>query len=410
MPVILIKEMRLIMDKFLRQLIYSEFKIGKTKFTFLDILFVIVATILGCLMRFSLKSIVTGDYSYFLEPWINEFKEGGYRAISGDFYNYNPPYMVILWFISILPINMLSAVKLVSCLFDFIIALFIALSVLELTNSKSRTMFAYAAAWFFPIIIANSALWAQCDAIYSSFLLMSFYFILKDKPLKSTCFWGIAFGFKMQALFWAPVYILLWAKRKYKLKHFLAVPIMYILSLMPAVLAGKSFSSALHIYSGQAGYQNLLGYCWPGVYELIGNYPYYDYYGPAAMWWTLGILMCVMFYLAYKNYSFGKLQILDVFLFLSMVTVYFLPYMHERYGYPMGLLTIIFGLTHIKKLYFPIIYGIVTYASYTSALVEETTLPLWLYSFLFLGLIIDLGIYIFKYVNSPGLEEVKNGR
>lgn len=387
------------MDKFLRNTIYMKFKIGTVEFTVLDIIFILGISVSGLMMRISLKSVVTGDYTYFLEQWVNELKVNGFGALKGDFYNYNPPYMVILYFISILKINPLTGIKAISCVFDAITALTVAAIVMDISKSKLRTIFAYAAVWILPTVVANGAMWGQCDSIYTSFIVISIYYILKEKPLKAMLLFGIAVGFKMQALFILPAFIILWSKRKVKLVHFLGIPIMYFVSLLPAVLAGKSFADTMGIYMGQTKEHVFLEMNWPGLYELIGIEPYYDYYGPAAMWFTLGILMCIMFYLAYKNYEISKARMIDLFLYIAMVTVYFLPYMHDRYGYVAGTIAIIVGLINIKKLYIPIIHVIVSYGAYQSCLSDNRVVPFWVYSFALLFLVIDFGIYIFKYVN-----------
>lgn len=396
------------MDKFLRNMIDTKFKIRTVEFTVLDIIFLIGISISGFMMRMSLKSTVTGDFTVFLEPWINEFKANGFGALSGDFYNYNPPYMVILYFIAISKINPLSGIKLVSCVFDVVTSLTVALIVLDLTKNKLRSMFAYAAVWILPTIVTNGAMWGQCDAIYGSLVILSVYFMLKEKPFKSMIFLGAAIGFKMQAIFILPAYIILWSKKKVKLVHFLSIPIIYFISLLPAVLAGKGIVDTMGIYMVQAKEQMFLEKNWPGIYELIGIEPYYDYYGPAAMWFTLGILMCIMFYFAYKTYHVSKSHMIDIFLYVSMVTVYFLPYMHERYGYIAGVLAIIVGLVNTKKLYIPIIHVVVSYGAYQSCLSDKRMVPFWIYSFALLFLILDFGIYIFKYINTNAIsyEEV----
>lgn len=396
------------MDQYLRKIIYKKLRFDNVEFTVLDVIFLIGIGISGLMMRLSLKSFVSGDFTFFLEPWINEFKVNGFGALSGDFYNYNPPYMVILYFIAKSNINPLTGIKVVSCIFDLIISLVASLIVLDVTKNKLRASFTYAALWILPTIVANGSMWGQCDAIYGAFLLLSIYLLLKERPTLAMVFLGIAVGFKMQAIFLLPAYIILWSKRKLKLVQFLWIPGIYFISLLPAIFAGKSLADTIGIYMGQAKEQTYLEMNWPGLYELIGIEPYYDYYGPAAIWFTLGILMCIMFYLSYKIYEVNKTHMIDVFLYIAMVTVYFLPYMHERYGYVAGILAIIVGLVNTKKLYIPIIHVIVSYGAYQSCLADRRVVPFWLYSFALLFLILDFGVYIFKYIhkNSLGNKEV----
>lgn len=389
------------MDKWIRSLIYKKFNIKNVEFTVLDFIFLLGITICGCAIRMSVKSMVTGDFEYFLDPWMTMFDEYGFAALGMDFYNYNTPYMILLYLASLTGINHLTAVKLISIVFDFLLAVTVGFVMREMSDSKTKIMFAYGAVWMFPTIVCNSAFWGQCDSIYTFFILLSVYFMLKGKSLPSMILYGIAFAFKMQAIFILPAYLILWTKKKLKLAHFLAIPIMYVLSLVPAMAAGMSFGGAVGLYGKQLG--TATGYLecnWPGVYELIGIEPYWDYYGPAGMWFTVCILMCFMFYMAYKNYKVTNISIIEVFLYVGMLTVYFLPYMHERYGYVAGIFAIIFGLVNMRKIYIPIVHGIVSYTAYQACLTDVIVTPHWVWAIVLLLLLVDMGIYIFKYVQS----------
>ncbi|OYP42229.1 hypothetical protein CG709_04670, partial [Lachnotalea glycerini] len=239
------------MDKKLRNFLYKKIKLAGMEYRILDLIFLAGIILSGFMMRISLKSVVTVDYSYFLERWVGELKINGFGALKEDFYNYNPPYMVILYFISVLKVNPLTGIKVVSCFFDIIIAVTVAAIVKNITKSKQHTMIAFGAAWMLPTVVANGAMWGQCDSIYTSFIMLAIYYILKEKPGKSMIFYGIAFGFKMQSLFILPAFLILWSKRKVKLIHFLNIPLMYFISLLPAVFAGKSFLDTIVFYGGQ---------------------------------------------------------------------------------------------------------------------------------------------------------------
>lgn len=387
------------MEGYLGNFMYKKIKFAEVEFRVIDILFLLGIFVSGFMMRMSLKSVVTVDYSYFLERWVDELKINGFGALKGDFYNYNPPYMVILYLISILKVNTLTGIKAVSCFFDVVIAITVAAIVLDIKKSKFYTMIAFGATWMLPTVVANGAMWAQCDSIYTSFIILSVYFILKEKPMKSMIFYGIAVGFKMQTLFILPAFIVLWTKRKVKLIHFLNIPILYFVSLLPAVIAGKSFKDSIGLYLGQAKEGSQLSYNWPGLYEIFGVDSFYEYYGKPAMCFVLGILMCVMFYLAYKNYAITKERIIDIFFYLAMVSLYFLPHMHERYGYVGGILAIIVGVLNPRKIYIPILHVIASYGAYQAWLSDHRVVPFWIYSFMLLYIVVDFGVYLFKEVN-----------
>lgn len=389
------------MDQWIRGLIYKKIKIKEMEFTILDFIFMLGITICGLAIRISVKSTVTGDFEYFLDPWISIFDEYGFKALGMDFYNYNTPYMILLYLVSLSGINHLTGVKMISCIFDLALSLTVGLMMADITKSKIKTVFSYGAVWIFPTVVTNSALWGQCDSIYAFFIVLSVYLMMKEKSLPSMIIYAIAVSFKMQAIFVLPAFMILWTKRKVKLWQFLCIPIVYFISLLPAVIAGMSFQQALGLYGKQLG--EATGYLernWPGVYELIGIEPYWDYYGPAAIWFTVGILMCFMFFMAYKNYEFDKTGYVDIFLYVGMLTLYFLPYMHERYGYVAGIFAIMFGMINMQKIYIPIVHGLICYVAYQVCLTDHIVFPFWIYSFGLLWLLIDVGIFIYKKVQS----------
>ena len=66
-------------------------------------------------------------------------------------------------------------------------------------------------------------------------------------------FFTLSVGCKLQAGFLLLVMAVLWLKGKYKLWHFLLVPVFYVLLVLPAVALGKPFLETLTLYASQTG-------------------------------------------------------------------------------------------------------------------------------------------------------------
>ena len=230
-------------DQFLRGLVTKKFKIKKFEIGFLDLLLIIFATVFGCSIRYALRNVVAGDYKMFFEPWVATLREagGGFQGLSAEFeyVDYTTPYLLILSFISICPFsNTLILMKMVSIFFDFVAAIAVGFIVYDMTGKKQSGYMAYTVMLFVPTIVANSAMWAQCDIIFTSFVMLSLLYMLRDKPRISLIFYGVAFAFKLQTLFIAPLYLLLWVKKKMKIQHFLWLPIVYSIGIIPSWIAG----------------------------------------------------------------------------------------------------------------------------------------------------------------------------
>lgn len=397
-------------DQFLRGLVTKKFKIKKFEIGFLDLLLIIFATIFGCSIRYALRNVVAGDYKMFFEPWVATLREagGGFQGLSAEFeyVDYTTPYLLILSFISICPFfNTLILMKMVSVFFDFVAAIAVGFIVYEMTDKKQSGYMAYAVMLFVPTIVANGAMWAQCDIIFTSFVMLSLLFMLKDKPRVSLIFYGIAFAFKLQTLFIAPLYVLLWVKKKMKIQHFLWLPIMYFIGIIPSWIAGKNLWELLTVYLFQAnGEMDIykLSHKFPNVYQIIGTDSFLREYADAGIYFTLAVLMVLMYYIAQKNFTFTKDLIIRMGMFFVMVVVFFLPHMHERYGILADVLSVIVAFSNPRKFYVPLIAIGCSFAGYTMYLAQQTVIPLSVYAILYAGLMIDLGIGIYKEINQKG--------
>lgn len=397
-------------DQFLRGLVTKKFKIKKFEIGFLDLLLIIFATVFGCAIRYALRNVVAGDYKMFFEPWVATLREagGGFQGLSAEFeyVDYTTPYLLILSFISICPFfNTLILMKMVSIFFDFVAAIAVGFIVYEMTDKKQSGYMAYAVMLFVPTIVANGAMWAQCDIIFTSFVMLSLLFMLKDKPRASLIFYGIAFAFKLQTLFIAPLYVLLWVKKKMKIQHFLWIPIMYFIGIIPSWIAGKNLWDLLTVYLFQAnGEMDIykLSHKFPNVYQIIGTDSFLREYADAGIYFTLAVLMVLMYYIAQKNFTFTKDLIIRMGMFFVMVVVFFLPHMHERYGILADVLSVIVAFSNPRKFYVPLIAIGCSFAGYTLYLAQQTVIPLSVYAILYAGLMIDLGIGIYKEINQKG--------
>ncbi len=73
----------------------------------------------------------------------------------------------------------------------------------------------YVATLLAPVMILNSSFWGQADSIYTAALLACLYFLLLRRNWLAFLSFGIAFAFKLQAIFLAPLLVILWFKQTY---------------------------------------------------------------------------------------------------------------------------------------------------------------------------------------------------
>lgn len=385
------------MDDKIRSVLTHKISVKKITFTVMDILLFLVLTGFALIMRYVLRNVVAGDYKMFFEPWVATLREagGGIKGLSAEFeyVDYTTPYLTILSFISICPfLNTLLLMKLVSIFFDFVAAFAVMAIVYDRTKNMTYGILGYGALLMVPTVLTNGAMWAQCDIIFTSFVLWSLYFMLKDKPAWSMAFYGIAFAFKLQTLFLAPLYVILWMKGKVKLKHFLFLPLMYVIGMIPSLLAGKSFWELISVYFFQANGQMdiyALSHKFPNIYQLIGTDSFLFEYADAGIWVTLGALMILMYCFARKQYEMNACLLLRMGMLLTMTVVFFLPHMHERYAILVDVMAIVYVFFDFRKLYIPVLTILCSFAGYTVYLAQNNIIPMYVYTILFLLLMLD---------------------
>ena len=372
----------------------------------MDLCYLAALTLIGLGIRVILRVVITDDWLMYWDPWISDLKEMGFSYLATDRYDYTPTFVYILWAISRLPINPMTAYKGLHCVLDFVAAGILGKMIWKVTGSKRKGILSYGLFLIVPTIWANSALWAQCDIIFMTFLLLCFYCLFEDRPCKAMFFYGMAFVFKLQSLFIFPFLVILWVNKKVDLKHFLWIPALYFLSIVPAWIAGRPLMDLINIYMAQ-GAQDVwsLSIKWPNIYQIIGNQFFLLEYASAGAWLILGILMVILYAMAQKRYRITNEFIVQMALFFAILTPWFLPHMHERYGCVADILAIIYAMMNTKKFYFPLVQILVSFNSYMAYLShlgsDEPTIYYGVWAFAELGLLVLVGLDIWHYMRNP---------
>lgn len=294
------------MDDLIRQFFFGKRngRFGETsiggRLIFLGILGV------ALILRLYFLPFESMDWYYFLGPWTDLLKEHGFSAIAGSFYDYTPLYLYVLYFISRLPFDTLTVIKLFSIFFDYVLAFAVACAVANYCKKERRELYfllAFSATLFLPTIFLNSGYWGQCDSIYASMIVWSFVCLQKGKGVPAFLLYGIAISLKLQAIFFLPVLLLIWvADKRIKLLYFLEIPIVYVVSVIPAWIAGRPFGELLTVYGRQAGAQMFsLSMNYPNLYYLFGTDREVDMIGSAGVALTMGLLLILAILLLSKG-------------------------------------------------------------------------------------------------------------
>lgn len=215
-----------------------------------SVLGLLVLVALG--VRWVFVDVQSGDYRSFLDPWFQHLATNGFAGLAEEFSNYNTPYLVLLWLATKLPVSQIVAIKLVSLLFDLLLALFAYAIVRELRPaSRWWPVLVSGLILLLPTVVLNSSAWGQCDAVYASLSLGSLFFLLRRRPWLACAFFGLAFAFKLQAIFLLPVLVAVLIVNRLRVRALVAVPLAFLAALLPAWIAGRGLLSLLAVYPAQ---------------------------------------------------------------------------------------------------------------------------------------------------------------
>lgn len=352
------------------------------------IIFYIIVTLTSLFIRTQLLEIESADYRTSLTSWYNRFKEyGGLPGLSENIGNYNFPYRVILALITYLPISGLYAIKAVSIIFDYVLAISAAIIVYKLFKNnidvKKYVFITYSLVIMLPTVVLNSAAWAQCDSIFASFSILSLMYLIEEKYVKSFILLGISFAFKLQFIFILPAYILVYIlQRKFSIFNFLIIPITNLVICLPTLMFGGKLTDCIAVYFNQTQiYKKYISLNFPGVYNFffkgtnLVNNPN-KYIPVVGVIFTLFIFMIVVYILLNKRYILTKENIISLSLWSILVATFFLPRMHDRYMYVADVLSIIYFMIHKKQWYVPLgVVGCSLYC-YSSYLFSNMSIPI----------------------------------
>ena len=279
------------------------------------------------------------DYKSELVPWVDYFREHGFKeGLVSGYDDYYVPYMVFLGFTSFFNIPPYWFIACFSYIFDFIMAFYLYKLILlvamdDSKNNISKGLAACIAAssLLLPMVMANSAIWKQCDSIYVAIVLAAVYYLLKKKYTLSFILTGIAFSFKLQTIMAFPfLLIAYYVLKEFSALQFLWIPFMYAVTGLPAILCGKRITRTYGVYFRQMDQYGAMTVNSPGIYNIgMSEYMYHH----VATFATITILAFTVLLITIKKPQWNKVKFIYLLGWTAMTCFEFLPSMHERYDY-----------------------------------------------------------------------------
>ena len=354
----------------------------------LSFLFISAVTAALICVRVSLLSHEARDYNVFLSDWLYQMRQlEGVEPLVQKIGDYNMPYLYFLFIISKLKLNDLILIKWFSCIFDFLGAVFVMKIVSLKTKNRMVLFSSFVGALALPTVLLNSSYWGQCDSILAALLIGSVYFFLKNRPSLAIVLFALAFSFKLQAIFLLPFVLVMCILKKVAPLKLVLFPVVFMLSLLPALIAGRPFIDCVRIYFDQASQYPVLSLNSPSFWQLIEQAPIENFNLCAVM--LTGIAFISYIFIAYKFKDKLNLPEQVELAYLSAVIIPFLlPRMHDRYFFVADVLSLCVFFFDKKKWYLPLITQIASLNCYFYYLFSGTLL--FPYSYTTIALLIAI--------------------
>jgi len=401
-----------------------------------------LVTIVALVVRYVFVLYPTGDTVAFIlgveepmyvaydQPWMIQIDQVGFSNFYTINSDYSPLFLFVLAIMTLLPkgkqINVDNyyfdfyenrMIYFKTMLFVFAIAFAIGMYFLakEITKDKTKATFAYILATILPSLFVNSTIWGNADIIYVTFLLYSFYFAIKGKSELAFVFFGLAFANKLQAIFILPFLVYLLFKRKLKLWNIILVPLVYFATFLPAFFFGASLGEPFKYLTRQFQGQSNLTYGAATIWKFFEFDNISATLRNNAPWISILGIGGVLALLLLRNPKIEKKEdMFKVGIFLTMVTIFLLPRLHERYFLIVDCLLIIYALIDKKKIYLLILmqvssaivyyHYLARYGKYLFDILGEDVVTIA--SLINLFIIVIMGYDIMRIDHKPLSEEI----
>lgn len=337
----------------------------------LTVIFIVAVSVCGILIRFMFRNFESGDSKAFLLPWWEEINNnGGIRALKYQTGNYNMLYQFLIAVMTYLPIKPLYQYKILSGIFDYLLALGVGFMSYKLTNKDmTKGALAYAVTLMSPLVIFNSAAWAQCDSIYVFFIVLSLILLMDEHYGISFFVLGVAFSFKLQAVFILPFFIFYYFKeRKFSIIQFLLIPLAMCVTAIPSLVMGRGIADVFMNYVEQIGTYTSLAINYPSVWCVVNEAVSPETLKAPAVIITVVLIGIFMYIWIKSAENMDKKKMLYCAFILAYTCVLFLPKMHERYGYLYEILAILIAFVDRKTIIPCVILNMVSLITYSSYL------------------------------------------
>ncbi len=304
------------------------------------LLWLYVALAGSLLLRISVLDFESGDYTGPLSTWYDYLVEHGrWAALKDDFSCYPPLFLSMLSLSTLLPLPKLYAVKGLSILCDYAAGWLVYKIVRRKHPAGPLPIVAFVLFLFLPTVWFNSAVWGQCDVMFTGALLATVYWIMCGRPVAALAAYGVAWALKPQAIFLAPFLAGLLFRGRIGWNLVLLPAGVYGLCGLPEMLAGKPILDVLFHWGRYRVFSGL----------VLGATNWYQWVSDDQVFFLPGLVLAssASAFLILGMRERSDLEpmgwTITTALLSALLAPYFLPGVHERYFYAADVLSLVYA-------------------------------------------------------------------
>lgn len=302
---------------------------------------VAAAGALGVFIRYSFMPLIVADMEFMLSSWYKATVEGGLAALAVES-TYSPLYLYLFPLLVKLNLPYSDAIKLSTFAFEIVLFVASCLTVFHVApqgKKKEYTALVFILLCFHPLVILNGAGWGQADICFAAFSMLAVWCLIRGKSLWAMVHMGIALALKLQAVLLLPLFVIYYfTEKKFSLWQFLVIPAVWVATGLPMAFFGQSPLYAITCYLGQVEMYPVPTYNYPNFYALLGDslgnkqmiHGMFSRYGMGLS--ILGLGGMASWLIAQKARLTERATLL-LGAWCVLCAVFFMPRMHERYGF-----------------------------------------------------------------------------
>ena len=342
---------------------------------------VLIMLPLAFVLRYCCLTYETLDYQDWIKNWIQSLRDAGpWHGLGQEIWscNYNVPYLYFLAVFAKSEIYDLLLVKLLSILFDVLMAWVVMKLVGLFSQSPARRLTAFLGVLWLPTVYLNGALWGQCDVIYAFFAVLSVYLALSDRPGWSVAAIAVSVSFKLQGIFLLPFWMVLLIAKRVKFWQLFLFPLTYVATILPAVFAGRNFLELLTLYFRNTGsIGDGLNYNSSSVYALL-NFDTLPAQAGERIGIVLAFFLCISVFVGMlmRKDDIDNRVLLGVAVLFALGIPFLLPHMHDRYFFIADILTFALAVVSPKTALAPLCVSFGSLLGYHAYLKMRYLMPM----------------------------------